>query len=97
MASNFFIADDPLSLEGIRSVLIRLEDTIIFQLIERAQFAHNPKMYERGAFSELKDIGFDGCWLEWFLEGIEGFHGSVLFFLFFFFHLNLKHFDSKGT
>ena len=44
---------DPLSLERIRSTLIRLEDTIIFGLIERAQFAHNPRIYESGAFKEL--------------------------------------------
>ncbi|KIJ54550.1 hypothetical protein M422DRAFT_153230 [Sphaerobolus stellatus SS14] len=77
MASNFFIVDDPLSLSRIRSILIRLEDTIIFQLIERAQFAHNPKMYESGAFQELKDAGITGSWLDWFLEGIESFHAKA--------------------
>lgn len=79
MSSNFFISENPLSLNGIRSTLIRLEDTIIFQLIERAQFAHNPKMYEPGAFQELKDIGFNDSWLKWFLEGIESFHGRKRF------------------
>ncbi|KAK0522208.1 chorismate mutase aro7, partial [Tilletia horrida] len=39
-------ADSLLSLAYIRSVLIRLEDTICFLLIERAQFAHNPTMYK---------------------------------------------------
>ena len=71
--------DDPLSLDRIRSVLTRLEDTIIFSLIERAQFAHNPRMYQKGAFKELTDLGFHGSWLEWFLKEIESFHGiSVL-------------------
>lgn len=70
------VVEDPLSLDRIRSVLTRLEDTIIFSLIERAQFAHNPKMYQRGAFVELKDMGFEGSWLEWFLKEIETFHGE---------------------
>lgn len=45
-------------------------------LIERAQFALNPKMYERGAFKELSDQGFNGTWLEWFLKETETFHGT---------------------
>ena len=72
---NFMSGEDPLSLDRIRSVLTRLEDTIIFSLIERAQFAHNPRMYQRGDFKELTDLGFSGSWLEWFLKEIESFHG----------------------
>lgn len=53
MQSNY-MTGDPLSLERIRSTLIRLEDTIIFGLIERAQFAHNPRIYAPGAFQELE-------------------------------------------
>ena len=37
-----------LSLDNIRSVLIRLEETIIFGLIERAQFRQNLAIYRRG-------------------------------------------------
>ncbi|KAF4617285.1 hypothetical protein D9613_006115 [Agrocybe pediades] len=74
---NFMSGEDPLSLDRIRSVLTRLEDTIIFSLIERAQFAHNPKMYQRGAFKELKDSGFEGSWLEWFLKETETFHAKA--------------------
>ncbi|KAJ4491441.1 chorismate mutase [Lentinula edodes] len=76
MQSNLTIGD-PLSLERIRSVLVRLEDTIIFGLIERAQFAHNPRIYQRGAFKELRDIGFAGSWLEWFLKETESFHAKA--------------------
>ncbi|OJT15249.1 hypothetical protein TRAPUB_8171 [Trametes pubescens] len=65
---NLVLGDDPLSLDRIRAILTRLEDTIIFSLIERAQFAHNPKAYRRGEFQELKDIGFNGSWLDWFLK-----------------------------
>lgn len=71
---NLVLGDDPLSLDRIRAILTRLEDTIIFSLIERAQFAHNPKAYRRGEFQELKDIGFNGSWLDWFLKETESFH-----------------------
>ena len=64
---------DPLSLDRIRSILARLEDTIIFGLIERAQFAHNPKIYQKGG---LEKLNFKGSWLEWFLAETEGFHGT---------------------
>lgn len=74
------LVEDPLSLDRIRSVLTRLEDTIIFGLIERAQFAHNPRIYQRASFKELKDLGFEGSWLEWFLKEIETFHGACSVF-----------------
>jgi len=77
MQSNYVVSDDPLSLDRIRSVLTRLEDTIIFGLIERAQFAHNPKIYQKGAFPEIKQLDFDGSWLEWFLQETESFHAKA--------------------
>ena len=77
MQSNYMLSGDPLSLDRIRSVLTRLEDTIIFGLIERAQFAHNPKIYQKGAFGELKKLDFKGSWLEWFLAETEAFHGML--------------------
>jgi chorismate mutase len=78
MQQNLLSGEDPLYLGRIRSVLVRLEDTIIFSLIERGQFAHNPRIYERGAFKELADQGFSGSWLEWFLKETETFHGAFL-------------------
>ncbi|KZV73744.1 chorismate mutase [Peniophora sp. CONT] len=78
MQSNYTNSTrDPLSLDHIRSVLTRLEDTIIFGLIERAQFAHNPRIYQRGAFPELVNISFQGSWLEWFLKETESFHAKA--------------------
>ncbi|KAI0755020.1 chorismate mutase [Daedaleopsis nitida] len=74
---NFILGGDPLSLDRIRAILVRLEDTIIFSLIERAQFAHNPKAYRRGEIQELKDVGFQGSWLEWFLKETESFHAKA--------------------
>lgn len=78
MPSDNFMLGDPLSLERIRSVLVRLEDTIVFGLIERAQFAHNPRIYQRNQFKELQDLGFQGSWLEWFLRETEIFHGMFI-------------------
>ena len=39
------LANEPLDLAKIRYALIRQEDTIIFKLIERAQFPHNSPIY----------------------------------------------------
>ncbi|RSH81106.1 chorismate mutase aro7 [Apiotrichum porosum] len=64
-----------LSLDNIRGQLIRLEDTIIFLLIERGQFAYNKRIYETGAFKS--QIGWEGSWLEWFLFEIESFHAKA--------------------
>lgn len=41
-----------LDLDRIRGSLIRQEETLIFGVIERAQFALNPVVYEPGAFGE---------------------------------------------
>ena len=65
-----------MNLERIRGILTRLEDTIIFALIERAQFAHCPKAYQRGALKELRDIDYEGSWLDWFMKETESFHGT---------------------
>ena len=43
--------DIQLHLANIRNVLIRLEETIIFGLIERAQFARNLVIYKQGGVS----------------------------------------------
>ncbi|ETW81716.1 hypothetical protein HETIRDRAFT_318397 [Heterobasidion irregulare TC 32-1] len=70
------LAEDPLSLDRIRSILTRLEDTIIFSLIERAQFAHNPKIYQPGAFNHVPQLGTHS-WLLWFLHETECFHAKA--------------------
>lgn len=44
-----------LLLDNIRDVLIRLEETILFAVIERAQFKQNPVIYERGAFPDISE------------------------------------------
>jgi len=52
-SSNSVKTVDVLSLESIRSTLIRQEETIIFALIERAQFRRNDIVYEPGGFGDL--------------------------------------------
>jgi len=42
--------NEQLLLKNIRNVLIRLEETIIFSLIERSQFKRNCIVYQRGGF-----------------------------------------------
>ena len=44
--------NEQLFLSNIRGVLIRLEETIIFALIERCQFRANPRVYDTREFSE---------------------------------------------
>lgn len=52
----------------------RLEDTIIFYLIERVQFPHSPPVYDPGA---LPIPGFSGSFLDWMLLQQERVHAQV--------------------
>jgi chorismate mutase len=63
-----------LPLENIRNVLIRLEDTIIFALIERAQFKLNPCIYQPRHFEFLD--GSQHSFLYYFLHQVEKVHGT---------------------
>jgi chorismate mutase len=64
-----------LSLESIRSTLIRQEETIIFALIERAQFRQNAVVYQKGGFGDLgcplgsKEVAEQLSFLEYMLMG----------------------------
>lgn len=70
-------AEDILSLDKIRATLQRMEDTIVFRLIERTQFACNARMYEDGAFPELREKEhWTGSWLAWQLKELESSHGT---------------------
>ena len=76
---------DVLSLDSIRSSLIRQEETIIFALIERAQFRCNSKVYEKGGFGDLGTplgslAGTNGeqlSFMEFFMIGTEVLHCGV--------------------
>ncbi len=54
--------NEQLRLENVRLVLMRLEETIIFSLIERAQFKHNDVIYKADAFGGVLEgeslVGF---------------------------------------
>ncbi|KAF9189799.1 chorismate mutase aro7 [Haplosporangium sp. Z 767] len=72
---NLLKKDNALSLARLRDVLIRLEDTIIFALIERAQFALNECTYQPGVY-EYED-GYKGSFLGYFLHEMEKVHSRV--------------------
>jgi len=63
-----------LKLESIRSVLVRMEETIIFALLERAQFKANAVIYRAGG---LAVPGFAGSFLDYLLHGTEALHATV--------------------
>ena len=60
------------NLEKIRNELIRIEDTLIFGFIERAQFALNPEIYSDSAFPELNT-----SFLNFVLHEIECAHSKA--------------------
>ncbi|KAL8088858.1 hypothetical protein AgCh_038573 [Apium graveolens] len=62
------------TLDGIRSSLIRQEDSIIFSLVERAQYRYNPDTYDPNAF--LKD-GFQGSLVEFMVRETEKLHAQA--------------------
>lgn len=78
---------DLLSLQSIRNSLIRQEETIIFALIERAQYRHNAIVYEHGGFGNLGTPSWstpleheeEGAlsFLEYMLVGTEALHCGV--------------------
>lgn len=65
---------DNLTLEGIRNSLIRQEDSIIFSLLERAQYCYNADTYNPNAFSM---DGFDGSLVEYMVKETEKLHAQV--------------------
>lgn len=76
---------DVLSLDSIRSSLIRQEETIIFSLIERAQFRRNDIVYEKDGFGDnlgtpagshepVERHGEHLTFLEYMLVGTEALH-----------------------
>ena len=84
-ALTAYASASPLELGSIRRSLILMEDTIIFSLIERGQFAQNSPVYQPGATVQqyLKDIGRQLSLLEYLLmETVRRlvwlFHSSVV-------------------
>uniref|UniRef100_A0A0D9Y0T3 chorismate mutase n=1 Tax=Leersia perrieri TaxID=77586 RepID=A0A0D9Y0T3_9ORYZ len=63
-----------LSLESIRSSLIKQEDTIIFGLLERSQFCYNPDTYDPNASGI---VGFNGSLVEFMVQETEKVHAMM--------------------
>ena len=68
-----------LTLDNVRSALIRQEDTIIFNLIERAQFARNSAVYTSGGVPvpAFDAAGQAFTFLEFLLRDTEAVHGRI--------------------
>ncbi|KAL5553698.1 hypothetical protein UlMin_041099 [Ulmus minor] len=65
---------ESLTLESIRHSLIRQEDSIIFSLLERAQYCYNADTYDEAAFS-MDD--FRGSLVEFIVRETEKLHAQV--------------------
>lgn len=63
-----------LTLETIRYSLIRQEDSIIYNLLERAQYCYNADTYDPNAFSM---DGFRGSLVEYMVRETEKLHAQV--------------------
>lgn len=66
--------ESQLSLGNIRNVLTRLEETIIFGLIERAQFCINEVIYEKGGLG--RELGEESL-VDFLLHECERSHAKV--------------------
>ncbi|KAJ3674285.1 hypothetical protein LUZ60_004901 [Juncus effusus] len=63
-----------LTLDSIRHSLIRQEDSIIFSLLERAQFCYNADAYNSNVFNM---DGFDGSLVQFMVRETERLHAQV--------------------
>lgn len=62
------------TLDGIRNSLVQQEDSIIFSLVERAQFCYNEETYDPDAFAM---DGFHGSLVEYMVKETEKLHAKV--------------------
>ncbi|XP_068655668.1 chorismate mutase 1, chloroplastic-like [Aristolochia californica] len=65
---------ESLTLDGIRNSLIRQEDSIIFGILERAQYCYNSNTYDRSLFTL---DGFNCSLVEFMLRETEKLHAQV--------------------
>ncbi|CAH2066342.1 unnamed protein product [Thlaspi arvense] len=65
---------ESLTLDSIRHSLIRQEDSIIFNLLERAQYRYNADTYDEDAFAME---GFQGSLVEFMVRETEQLHAKV--------------------
>ena len=74
--NNIIKTSDVLSLDSIRSTLVRQEETIIFALIERAQYRKNRFIYDSKDLLKDED-NIPLSFLEWMLIETEKLHSKV--------------------
>eukprot|EP01038_Epipyxis_sp_PR26KG_P005595 gene5595-7723_t len=75
--SNDVTTIELFSLESIRSTLVRQEETIIFALIERAQYRRNYNIYDPKKNKFRNVYGAPLSFLEWMLLETEKLHSKV--------------------
>jgi len=75
--NNNIKTSDILSLESIRSTLVRQEETIIFALIERAQYRRNYAIYDPKENKLRNAYGAPQSFLEYMLLETEKLHAKV--------------------
>ncbi|KAJ8901713.1 hypothetical protein NDN08_003919 [Rhodosorus marinus] len=68
------VEGEPLRLDDLRENLVRQEETIIFAIVERAQFAMNDAVYDS---DKLPVPGFNGCFSQYLLYELEKVYASV--------------------
>ncbi|KAI5964574.1 ARO7 [Candida pseudojiufengensis] len=71
---DFMKPETVLDLNNIREALVRMEDTIVFDLIERSQYFSSPSVYIKNKF-EIPN--FNGNFLEWALLQMEKVHSQI--------------------
>lgn len=71
---DFMKPETVLNLQNIRDSLVRMEDTIVFNFIERSQFFLLPSVYVPNKHAIP---GFDGSFMEWLLVETEKVHSRV--------------------
>ncbi|ESW99592.1 hypothetical protein KL918_001476 [Ogataea parapolymorpha] len=71
---DFMKPETVLDLGNIRDALVRMEDTIIFNFIERSQFYASPSVYK---VNQFPIPNFDGSFLDWLLSQHERIHSQV--------------------
>ncbi|KAL6942126.1 chorismate mutase aro7 [Hanseniaspora vineae] len=73
---NFLEPKTVLDLQNIRDELVKMEDTIIFDFIERSHFAVCSGVYQTNN-AEVNIPNFDGSFLDWSLMQIEIVHSQL--------------------
>lgn len=73
---DFMKPESVLKLDNIREALVRMEDTIVFDLIERSQFYSSPSVYLT-KYMQAQLPEFEGSFLDWTLLQMERTHSQI--------------------